>query len=85
MCLGPQLIDLSLYAALTKKRKTLIVARSFGVRFACTHLILFDLCMSEKKKKKKKKKEERRVKSKISLSIFSTVRRSNGTLGLCFT
>ena len=41
----------------------------------------------EKRRKKKKEEEERRrrTKSKFSRSIFVTVRRSNGTLGLYFT
>ena len=38
-----------------------------------------------KKKKKERKKERRRTKSKFSRSIFLTVRRSDGTLGLDFT
>ena len=51
--------------------------------------ILIELCMMKKKKKRnieiKKKEEERRTKSKFSRSIFSTMRRSNGTLALYFT
>ena len=37
------------------------------------------------KKKKERKKERRTTKLKFAHSIFSTVRRSNGTLGLDFT
>ena len=64
----------------------MIVAQLFGVGFVCIHLMLFELSVREKKKKKKKKKRKRRrPKSKFSCSIFSTVRKSNGTLGLYFT
>ena len=58
--------------------------------------ILFEFCLIEKKKeRRKKKKEERRKKNKeerrrrtrlkFFRSIFSTVRRSDETLGLFFT
>ena len=46
--------------------------------------ILFELCVREKKKKKERK-EEKGTKSKFSHAIFSTVRRINGTLGVCYT
>ena len=39
----------------------------------------------KKKKKKKKKKKERRTKLKFSLSVLSTMKRSDGTLRLYFT
>ena len=44
-----------------------------------THSIIFELCMREKKER------SGRTKSKLSCSIFSTVRGVNGTLGVCFT
>ena len=37
-----------------------------------------------KKKKRKKKKKERRTKLKFSPSVFSTMRRIDGTLGAIF-
>ena len=46
--------------------------------------ILFELCVRIKKKKEEEE-ERRRTNSKFLHSIFSTVRRSNGTLGLYFT
>ena len=36
-------------------------------------------------RKKKKKKKKKNDKSKFALSVFSTVRRINGTLGAYFT
>ena len=45
MCLGPQLVDLSLNAPLIKKR-SLLVVHSFGVQIVCIHRILFELCVT---------------------------------------
>ena len=53
---------------------------SLGVRIVRIHLILLKLGMREKETEIKKE-EERRTKLKFSCSIFSTVRKSNGTLG----
>ena len=72
-------MNLSVHAALTKKRKISVIVHLSGVQIVPIRCILFVLCMMEKKK------EERRTKSKFLHSIFSTVRRSNGTLGLYFT
>ena len=62
--------------ALAEKRK-ISDSRAFVWCADRCHTV-FELCMS-------KKKEERRTKSKFSHSIFSTVRRINGTLGVYFT
>ena len=63
-----------------RKERSLIVVDSFDVRIVCIRLILLELCMT-----KKKKKEEKRTKLKFLRLNFSTVRRSNLTLGLDFT
>ena len=71
----------------------MIVVQSFGVLIVYIHLLPLELCLREKKKEEKRRRQEkkeedrrrkkerrRRTKSKFSRSIFSTVRRSNGTL-----
>ena len=43
----------------------MIVSRSFGVRFVCIQLIVFEICVKEKKKE-----ERRRKKNKIEIFAF---------------
>ena len=59
----------------------MIVEHPLGVQIVRISRILFELCLLEKKKKEEEENEEERTKSKFSRLIFSTVRRSNGTLG----
>ena len=86
MCLGPELVDLRLHAALTKKRK---ISDSNAVVWCadCFYTPYTFTIMREGKEEEeeRKKKEKRRTKPKLLCSIFSTVKRSNGTLGLYFT
>ena len=68
-----------------------MVVQSFGVWIVRICCILCELCMMEKKKEEEEEEEEegeewrRRTKLKFSCLIFSTMRRSNGTLRLYFT
>ena len=48
----------------------MIVPQSFGERFVCIRLILFELCVKEKKKNKKEA-EERRRRKKNKIKIFA--------------
>ena len=68
---------------------------SFGVQIVRIHCIRFEVCVMEeneevrkKERKLKERKKERKKKQQnqnICVPNFSTVRRSNGTLGLHFT
>ena len=50
-----------------------------------TFRVMLDEKEERRRRQKERKKERRRTKSKSSLSILSTVRRSHGTLGLYLT
>ena len=78
MCLEPQLTNLSLHAALTKKRKISDSSVVIGLQIVHIRTTVFELCVREKKERRRK--EEQR-------QIFHVqfVRRINGTLEVYFT
>ena len=60
------------------KGTSLRVEQSFGVQIICICCILFELCVTEEKEKRKNKIQ-------IFITIFSNVKRINGTLGVRYT
>ena len=64
--LGPQLVDLDVHAALTKKRKIFDSNAVVGCVVRWYTPYTFEVCLREKKKEERKKEEEEQHKTEIS-------------------
>ena len=62
----------------------MIVAQSFGVRFACIRRILFELYMREKKKKEERRKKKKKNKMEIFAFNFLDCEEKEGNSGAIF-
>ena len=78
MLFGTLRVDVSLHAALTKKRKIFECSAVFWCAVRLCTPYTSGVIREGKEERKKKKERRNSRKSKFSRTIFSTVKRSNG-------